>query len=315
MVEVLIGKMEAGKRVHRYVRQLLPGVPLSGIHKMIRTDRVKVNGKRAKADDVLQIGDKVHLYMADEDFREVSKSKRKFAGIDANIEIVFEDENILVVNKPAGLLTHGNQEEQKDTLVNRVSAYLYQQGELQEQSFTPAPANRLDRNTSGLVIFGKTGAALRDLASRLADHKIDKWYLAIVKGEISSSGAVRVKLTRDDSQNRTYTAPSENGKSAETLYQPLESAGGTTIVQIKLIHGRTHQIRAHFQSIGHPLVGDVKYGGGRFSQKSGEHQWLHAFKLRLADGQEYSAPLPPEFQRELKQLGYSTAQIANLLQR
>lgn len=312
MVEVEVGKLEAGKKVHRYVRQLLPGVPLSGIHKMIRTGRVKVNGRKAKAEDLLSLGDIVRLYMAEEDFHVVRKEKRKYGGIDANISVIYEDEDILVVDKPAGLLTHGNKDEQKDTLVNRVAAYLYEQGELDNPAFTPAPANRLDRNTSGLVMFGKTGQALRNLADSLAEQRIFKGYLAIVQGAIRTPGQVRQNLTRDVSQNKTYIGNSETGKSAATLYEPVISTGDTSVVAIQLVHGRTHQIRAHFQSLGHPLVGDVKYGGGRLSLDAGEHQWLHAYKIRLEDGREYTAPLPREFELELHKLGYSDQQIQGL---
>lgn len=329
LVEIEIGKIEAGKKIHRYIRQLLPGVPLSGIHKMIRTGRVKLNGKKAKADVLLKVGDRVHLFMAEEDFQEVSKQKKKYGGIDADVAVVYEDEEILIVNKPIGLLTHGDGEEQKDTLVNRVLAYLYRKNELEEQSFTPAPAHRLDRNTSGLVIFGKTGVTLRRLAELLSQHRIRKWYLAVVQGIIESPGKIDVTLTRDVAKNKTYTGSAgstdgknrsdflrqSSGKEAITLYEPLLTSNGTTLVKIELVHGRTHQIRAHFQSIGHPLLGDVKYGGGRLSRATGEHQWLHAYKLKLDDGREYFAPLPAEFKQQLLDLTYSLHDLqgANLL--
>lgn len=310
MVEVEIGVMEAGKKIHRYVRQLLPGVPLSGIHKMIRTGRVKVNGKKAKPDDIIQLGDKVSLYIAVEDYKEVSKSPRKYGGVRRDIEVVYEDHDVLIVNKPAGLLTHGDKEEQKDTLVNRVLAYLYHRDELGEQPFTPAPANRLDRNTSGLVVFGKTGPAIRSLTADISEHLMGKWYLALVQGVVKSAGEIEAKLTRDVQRNRTVVA--ESGKESVTRYEPKASAGHTTVVKIQLIHGRTHQIRAHFQSIGHPLVGDVKYGGLKQLPDEMEHQWLHAAFLEFPDGRRYAAPLPDEFLQHLLNLGYSELAIKKI---
>ena len=190
VLEFSIGPAEAGKKVQRFVRQLLPGVPLSGIHKTIRTGRVKRNGKRAKAEDVLAVGDVVRLYMAEADFAQVSKAPKKFHGVTREIDVVYEDERMLIVNKPLGLLTHGARGEHKDTLTNRVLAYLYDKGELHSRVFTPAPVNRLDRNTSGLVVFGKTHEATRELAEQLKDHRIRKWYVAVVKGMVPESGRI-----------------------------------------------------------------------------------------------------------------------------
>jgi RluA family pseudouridine synthase len=313
MVEYTVGPMEAGKKVHRLVRQLLPGVPLSGIHKMIRTGRVKRNGKKAKPDDVIEAGDVIRLYMAEADFERVSKSEKKFRGISSDIEVVFEDESMLVVSKPVGLLTHGAEGEHKDTLVNRVLAYLYQKGELNQKIFTPSSVNRLDRNTSGLVVFGKTGAATRALADDIAEHRIRKWYLAIVQGTPKPAGEISAKLSRFTEVNRTVV--DNQGKSAITKYRTLVSTGRTSVVQIELVSGRTHQIRAHFSHIGHPLYGDVKYGGGRPGagrQGAEHHQWLHAAWLRLADGRLLFAPLPAPFIAKLKSLGYTNEQIADV---
>ena len=309
MVEYKVGKMETGKKVHRLVRQLLPGVPLSGIYKMLRTGRVKLNGKKAKADDIVKVDDVVHLYMAHDDYEAVSKPKKKFVGIERTLTVVFEDEAILVVDKPAGLLVHGAKEEQKDTLVNRVLAYLSDKGELQQQIFTPASVNRLDRNTSGLVLFGKTGDTTRQLALDVAEHRVRKWYLALVEGKLKPSGEIRGNLVRDPERNRTRVA--EHGKEALTRYVLQASSRTSSVAKVELVSGRTHQIRAHFESIGHPLWGDVKYNGLRGGE-TGQHQWLHAAWLQLADGRTFHSPLPAAFKEQLHLLGYTAHQLVKM---
>lgn len=312
MVEVQVGEMEAGKKMHRLLRQLLPGVPLSGVHKMLRTGRVKKNGKRTFANDVAASGDVLQLYMSEADYALVSKPVKKFAGIDGRIDILYEDKDIIIVNKPAGKLIHGANGEQKDTLVNDVMAYLHRNG-MDIRAFAPAPVHRLDRNTSGIVIFAKNGPAARSLSGNIARHEIRKWYLAIVRGTVPSHGIIDQPIFRDPSSNRTKV--SAEGKPAKTLYYRIsECSSETAVVLVELISGRTHQIRAHFESIGHPLYGDTKYGGGR-SRKGDAHQWLHAGWMQLPDGRVFHAPLSSEFQDQLRRIGCNSGlldKIANL---
>jgi len=310
VVEITIGQMESGKRVQRLVRQMLPRVPLSGIYKMVRTGRVKLNGKRAKADDIVSVGDVIRLYMAEADYEQVSKQEKKFSGMDSNIEVIYEDNEMIVVNKPAGLLTHGTKDEHKETLVNQVLAYLHRKGQLESKRFSPSPVHRLDRNTSGLVIFAKSGEIIRSLSMNIHGHQIEKWYLAIVKGVVASSGEVTASLDRE---NGIRTVVDTEGKPSTTIYTPLVSRDGTTVVQIQLVSGRTHQIRAHFSYIGHPLLGDVKYGGGRPIKDSHEvHQWLHAWKIKIPDGRNLVAPIPVPFREKLQQLGYNQSDIQKI---
>ncbi|MCL6548500.1 MAG: RluA family pseudouridine synthase [Alicyclobacillus sp.] len=315
MIEVTVGPVEAGKKVHRYVRQLLPGVPLSGIYKMIRTGRIKRNGRKTKADDVVQAGDVIRLYMAEEDFAEVSKPVKKFAGVPRRIDVVYEDADLLVVNKPAGLLVHGAAGEFKDTLVNRVLAHLHHKGELDQRVFTPAPVNRLDRNTSGLVLFGKHGEAIRTLASDLAAHRIRKWYVAIVAGQTGERGEISAPLQRSARGDRTVIAEqgAAEAKAALTRYVRLAEGRGTSVIGVELVHGRTHQIRAHLAHAGHPLVGDGKYGGPRVWSTVIPHYQLHAAWLELADGRRFQAPLPQGFCDALARLGFSPARVAEQL--
>lgn len=332
MVEIEVGPMEAGKKVHRWMRQLLPGIPLSGIHKMIRTGRVKRNGKRVKPDDVLTEGDVIRLYMAEEDFSQVSKPVRKYQGVPTDIEIVYEDDDLIAVNKPAGLLTHGAPGEHKDTLANRVAAHLYARGDLDARRFVPAPAHRLDRNTSGLVLFAKHGEAARKIAADLQEHRIRKWYVAIVRGLVPAEGQVEARLEREERRNRTFVLEQspDQGKDAITRFRRLAQAHQTSVVCVELVTGRTHQIRAHFAHLGYPLWGDVKYGGARpvagrpaVSTRHANrephrdpnlepHQWLHAGWLQLADGRLLHAPLPESFRRMLHRLGYSSREVMDL---
>ncbi|MCL6453515.1 MAG: RluA family pseudouridine synthase [Alicyclobacillus sp.] len=320
MVRHEVGEMEAGKKVHRVVRQLLPGIPLSGVYKMIRVGRVRLNGKRAKGDEVLQPGDVLELRMDEQDYAAVHKPERKFGGVPRELDVVYEDADLLIANKPAGLLVHGDKSEQRDTLTNRVLAYLYDQGSLDSAVFHPAPANRLDRNTSGLVVFGKTGEAARSLAAGFRNHTIRKWYVAIVRGRIAHAGEVRARLERD--RNRNLTRVGEAGKEACTRYDPVASTGNTTVVRLELVSGRTHQIRAHMQHLGHPLIQDVKYGyvarrtgseprpvGGGPAANQLSTYWLHAGWLLLPDGRCFTGPLPSEFVAVLRSLGYTTADV------
>lgn len=314
MVELTIGSAEAGKRLVRWMRQMLPGVPLSGIHMMIRKGRVKVNGRRGKPDMVLGEGDTVRLYMSAEEFSEVSRSPKKFAGVSTDLDVVHEDDDMIIVNKPAGLLVHGAPGEYKDTLANRVLAYLHHRGELPPLSaFTPGPVHRLDRNTSGLVVFAKHAEAARRLSSAMKDHTIRKGYATLVCGDCPPSGAIRAHLERDPAGVRTLVR--DTGKAAETLYRTVMRSDHTSLVWVRLVSGRTHQIRAHFAHVGHPLVGDFKYGGPaalrplRKGAGAAAHHWLHAGRLEFPDGRCFQAPLPSAFLALLRQLGYDLGEV------
>lgn len=312
MVEHEVGRYEAGKKVHRLIRQLLPGIPLSGIYKMIRTGRVKRNGKKAKADDLIELGDVIRLYIAESDYAEVSKPTKKFGGVSAAVDVLYEDHEMVAVNKPAGLLTHGAIGEYKDTLVNRVLAYLHQKGELDSRIFSPSPVNRLDRNTSGIVLFAKSGLAARNLTSESSHQILKKYYVALVKGVISKEGQILENLQRID-DTRTEVAV-KGGKSSVTQYEPLVSHGSSTVVKIRLLSGRTHQIRAHFRHLGHPLIDDVKYGGGKAVPEGEQpiHQWLHAISIELPNGKKIDAPLPAAFLDKLRALGYTAKEMQKI---
>lgn len=334
MIEIVVKPQDGGKKVHRFVRQLLPGVPLSGVYKMLRTGRVKRNGRRVKQDDVLRTGDQLQLYMAEADFAQSTRAVKKFGGVSRDVAIVYEDEEIVVASKPVGLLVHGTEGERKDTLVNRVQAVLFDRsltslgstdteyppdantqlatGDVMDGVYSVAPVHRLDRNTSGLVVFSKTSATAAELAAQISEHRLRKWYLAIVRGTLPDHGEIGLALRRERTGNRTVAVPNDDpdAKQALSRYECKATAGGTSVAKVELVSGRTHQIRAHFQEIGHPLWGDVKYGGRTDVNDSPEqHQWLHAAWIELPTGLRVHAALPVPFEQVLQRLGYTPEQL------
>lgn len=304
MIEKMIASEERGKKLHRYVRQTLPGLPLSGVHKLIRVGRVKVNGKKGKIDTVLETGDSVQIWMNEEDFSEVSRPGRKFGGISTDIDVIYEDGHLLVVNKPVGLLTHPDRDERKDTLIGRALAYLHARGELADgRSFLPAAANRLDRNTSGLVLIGKDGDTLRSLSEWIRDHRVRKGYLAVAEGRLADSGVIDKPLMRHERDGvvRATVSRDPGARSALTRHRALAFSQRYSLLAIEIASGRTHQIRAHLKSIGHPLLGDYKYGG--HPAFGIDYHVLHAYYLHLPDGRSFTAPPPPAFLRILAAAG------------
>ncbi|MDR3304771.1 MAG: RluA family pseudouridine synthase [Clostridiales Family XIII bacterium] len=299
MVRVEIGENEQGRRLDRFLKKYLRSAPLSFIYRVIRKD-VKVNGKRAGADTLLAVGDVVEIYLPEEQVegflpqREGMKARKQF-------EIIYEDEAILVVNKPFGLLTHGDGKEKKNTLANQVIAYLIETGSYapgRTQTFTPAPANRLDRNTTGLVMFGKTLSALRDMTAMIrgADgengaQSVGKYYLTVVKGTMKEKLCLTNRMTRDRERGVTVVLPegAAEGILMETEARPLSAGKGYTLAEAKLITGRTHQIRAHLAEAGFPVVGDRKYGDAAANHLATRRfglttQLLHAYRIEIAAG-------------------------------
>lgn len=303
---------DSGKKLHRYLRQALPGLPLSGVYKMIRVGRIKVNGKKGNNDTLLQAGDIVTIYMPEQEYQALSRPAKKFGGVSKDIDIVYEDAHLLVVNKPVGLLTHPDATEHKDTLISRALAYLHSRGELSDgRAFMPATVNRLDRNTSGIVLIGKDGDTLRKLAQDIREHRLSKFYLTVVWGAVAEAGEVNSDLVRDERSGRTLIAgrvharrPDDNlfrVQGAVTRYEPWGTAGPFTLLKVEIESGRTHQIRAHLQDIGHPLLGDVKYGGKLAFGVN--HHLLHAQSVVLADGTTFFAPPSAAFMSVLQQSG------------
>lgn len=324
MIKVEIKENDAGQRLDRFLKKYLKKAPLSAIYKIIRKD-LKLNGKRAKEDTVLECGDELSLYMTDERFAELTgpvkkhKAKKQF-------KVAFENEHVLIVEKPWGLLTHGDSHEKKNTLMNQVCGYLQDKGEYDpssEKTFTPSPVNRLDRNTTGLVIFGKTAESLRQLTKLIRNRTaVSKYYITIVAGDFTREMTIDESLKKDGRTNTVRV--SNEGQTAMSIVRPLERSKGRqySVVEVELVTGRTHQIRAHLASKGFPLVGDSKYGTSAKGRRANDRvrklgvttQLLHAYRLEFGniadeydvlsglDGLEVKAEVPGEFERVWKEL-------------
>ena len=286
MREITIGKNDAGQRLDRFVSKSLPLLPPALLQKYIRLKRIKCNGARAQRDQRLQEGDILQLYINDEFFDKPREDNLFLTLFKPSLDIVYEDENLLLLNKRPGLVVHADETEKVNTLINHIQAYLYQKREWNprwENAFTPALCNRIDRNTGGIVIAAKNAETLRILNQKIRDREIAKFYLAIVHGRMKpSQGKLEGFLLKDEdrAQVKVFSRPVPGGKSAATLYKTLRTAGGLSLVECELLTGRTHQIRAQFAAAGHPLLGDGKYGRERDNKKYGRSfQALYSYKL------------------------------------
>lgn len=285
MKEFIITKNDASLRLDKFITKNCPGLPSSLMFKYIRTKRIKVNGKRAEISTRLNEGDIINAYINDEFFAEV-KPKYDFLSAPSSIDVVYEDENILLVDKKQGLLVHPDKNEYSDTLISRIVHYLYDKGEYNpqdENSFRPALANRIDRNTGGIVIAAKNAEALRILCDKIKYREIDKRYLTIVHGvPKNKSATLEGFLEKNQEKNKVYLTKSktENARSIITKYSTIESKNNLSLLEIELLTGRTHQIRAHMASIGHALLGDGKYGKLKEDKKLGfNKQALYSYSL------------------------------------
>lgn len=285
MKELTITKNDAGQRVDRYLAKAVPLLPASLMQKYLRIKRIKRNGSRVQRDDRLVEGDVLQLYLNDE-FFDSPKAENAYLTVSApKLRIVYEDENILLVDKKPGQAVHPHDgAEYGKTLIDHIQAYLYAKGEWKPRldgAFTPALCNRIDRNTGGIVIAAKNAPALRILNQKVKDRELDKRYLAIVEGAIRPpAGTLEGQLFKDASKNRVYITqkPQPGSKTAITKYWTLQVQNGLCLVECQLVTGRTHQIRAQFAHAGHPLLGDGKYGklDKRFDRK---FQALYAYRL------------------------------------
>ena len=288
MREFHIGKNDENQRLDRFLGKAIPLLPASLAQKYIRLKRIKVNGARAQRDQKLISGDILQCYINDEFFESPSEENVYLTIVAPRLKIVYEDENIMLLDKPAGMLAHADEHEKVNTLVNHMLAYLYQKREWkprEENTFTPALCNRIDRNTGGIVIAAKNAEALRILNDKIRDREIAKYYLCIVLGRVEPpKGRIECFLRKDEKSNtvRVYHRPVPGGRSAITLYETLRTRGELSLLEIELLTGRTHQIRASMADLGHPLLGDGKYGIGSVNRRYGEtHQALYSYRLRF----------------------------------
>jgi 23S rRNA pseudouridine955/2504/2580 synthase len=313
MKEIVINENEAGQRLDKFLGKLLKEAPASFYYKMLRKKNIVLNGKKATGNEKLAMGDSVKLFLSDETFEKFTGRQPAEDMVisvpSIPLEIVYENHDVLAINKPAGMLSQKAKKE--DISANEyILQYLLESGTITAESlhtFKPSVCNRLDRNTSGILVAGKTLNGLQKMSEAFRERSMEKYYLAVVAGAISKPSRIEGYLKKDGQTNqvRIFSKPSKDAKPIITEYRPLKLLGQVTLLEVHLITGRSHQIRAHLASIGHPVIGDMKYGNPKlnreFSQNAGvTHQLLHAYRLFLADGTKIQADAPKEFERALE---------------
>ncbi len=284
MREIHITDKEKKQRLDKFLLKYMNKAPKSFIYKMLRKKNIKLNGRRAEGSEILDTGDSIRLFLSEATIlsfteeRTVKKTERCF-------DIVYEDENILLCNKPAGVIVHSDISNKDNTLNDSILYYLYSKGEYDtDAAFTPSICNRLDRNTSGMITAGKNLAALQELNRIFRERLADKYYITVVKGVISKEGAVEGYIIKRDDNTVSITDNKGEGSYILTKYRPLADNGEYTLLEVKLETGRSHQIRVSMKHIGHPVIGDTKYGdigvNRYFRDKYGlKSQFLHSFRL------------------------------------
>ncbi len=337
MQEFQIGPQEAGQRFDKYLKKLLPEASSGFLYKMLRKKNFTLNGAKAAGDEVLQVKDEVKLFLSEETFQKFAgaavtsreyqklRSLNTVTGAGAPLagtlnpasqgmpDIIYEDADILIINKPAGMLSQKAAPE--DVSANEyILNYLIQKGELTEaqlRTFRPSVCNRLDRNTSGLLIAGKSLKGLQEMSAALKERSVQKYYRCLVLGEMRKAAQISGWLVKDPDTNRvtvlkqapvpTRQSESQKPQRIETGYRPIAVGNGYTELEVHLITGRSHQIRAHLASIGHPVLGDPKYGDPAENRRLKKalpdvSQLLHAYRLEFADGRSFTAPVPEEYE-------------------
>lgn len=325
---IVVSKNEAGQRFDKLLAKVLNQAPKSFIYKMLRKKNITLNGKKADGSEKVVLGDEVKIFLSDDTFEkfsaEVAMAQPELSGFTSElgkgIPILYEDDNVLILNKPAGVLSQ-KAAASDISMVEHVTSYLLETKQItqnQLNTFKPGVCNRLDRNTSGIMVAGKSLAGLQTMAELFKDRSLHKYYRTIVKGRISSQQLIQGYLIKEEATNKVtiYQQPTEGAEYIETEYKPILTSDDYTLLEVKLITGKTHQIRAHLQSIGHAIIGDGKYGSKRvndyFRKTYGlNHQLLHAYRLEFPSltgtcgnlsNQVYVAELPKQFQEIQKGL-------------
>ena len=313
MQEIKVTANEAGQRFDKLLVKYLNEAPKSFIYKMLRKKNIVLNDKKATGNEKLSVGDSVKLYLADDTIAKFSKTE--LVKTNAKLDIIYEDENVLLINKPVGMLSQ-KAEAKDESLVEHVISYMLSSGELSSddlRKFKPSICNRLDRNTSGLVVAGKSLVGLQKMGELFKDRSLRKFYRCLVAGEVSDKIYIKGYLTKDERTNKVCILEKETKDALpiETEYEPIWTNGKCTLLEVHLITERTHQIRAHLASQSHPIIGDYKYGNRKindeYKAKYGlESQLLHAYRMELPvlteelaniSEKKFVAPLPTLFSK------------------
>lgn len=326
MRTIEIGKNEAGQRMDKYLKKYFREAGSGFLYKMLRKKNILLNGKKSEGKEILAPGDQIQLYLAEETIEKFRGSVTAQPSCAANtpqkkLQVIYEDADCILINKPAGMLSQ-KADNREDSLVEYLICYLLSSGAITEEelrTFHPSVCNRLDRNTSGLVLAGKTLAGLQLLSQLLKERTMDKYYLCLVQHSIREAKRYQAWLVKDPQKNQVqiFHTPQKNGDFIETAYQPIWKGPDCTLLKVKLITGKTHQIRSHLSSLGHPLAGDPKYGNFAWNQKLRQHtglkrQFLHAWEVVFPtmDGagaglsaQTIQAELPEDLKKVLRTLG------------
>ncbi len=324
MRELVISKYEAGQRFDKFLAKYMELAPKSFFYKMMRKKNITLNGKKAAGNEKLEEGDTVKLFLSEETIEGFREKKKRAVHTGAKLDILYEDEQVMLINKPAGMLSQ-KAEKGDISMVEHLISHLLDTGEVTEEmlkTFRPSLCNRLDRNTSGIVAAGKTLQGLQILSGLFKERTLHKYYLCIVKGVIKEEQDVRGWLLKNEKTNqvRIFKSETKDARPIHTKYRPLADNGQETLLEIELLTGRTHQIRAHLSYMGHPIFGDPKYGDAVLNKKLasgyGLHmQLLHAWHLVFPElsgdfeglsGKSIYAPAPKQFVSIAQKRGLGT---------